>query len=134
MKPEEVSQLEIYLQKQFNLPSIEIRQTPDDEKAEVFLGQVPFGDLLRDDDEGELSYVFEQSFRLKREEALTVQKHLRMRFNNDKLELRKRPQSDGSSEVYIGSEFIAVLYREEIEDDHSYHIAMSILDIDLEDI
>ena len=134
MKPEEVDLLERYLQKRFNLPSIEIRQTPDQEKAEVFLGQVPFADLMRDDDEGELSYVFEQSFRLKREEAISVQKHLRVRFNNEQLELRKRTQSDGSAEIYIGSEFIAVLYREDMESEYSYHIAMSILDIDLEEM
>jgi len=133
VKPEEVNVLERFLRKRFNHPTIEIRQTRDEEKAEVFLGEVPFADLLRDEDEGELSYVFEQSFRLKREEAGSLQNHLRARFNNDLLEVRSRPQKDDSDEIYIVDEFVAVLYREDKGNEISYHIAMSILDIDLEE-
>jgi len=125
--------LERFLRKRFNHPTIELRQTPDDEKAEVFLGEVRFADLLRDEDEGELSYVFEQSFCLKREEAGSLQNHLRARFNNDLLEVRSRPQKDDSDEIYIVDEFVAVLYREDKGSEISYHIAMSILDIDLEE-
>ena len=134
MKPEEVNLLVRFLRKRFNQPSIELRQTPEDEKAEVFLGEVPFAELLRDEDEGELSYVFEQSFRLKRENAGSLQNELRARFNNDLLEVRSRPQKDDSDEIYIVDEFVAVLYREDMGAEISYHIAMSILDIDLEEI
>lgn len=133
MKPEEVTLLERFLRKRLNLPSIEVRQTAEDEKAEVYLGQVAFAQLLRDEDEGELSYVFEQSFRLKREDKGSLEKQLRARFNNDLLEVRSRPQKNDSDEIYIVDEFVAVLYKDEMGEEIAYHIAMSILDIDLED-
>ena len=40
-------------------------------------------------------------------------------------------QSDGSVEVYLGEEFIGVIYKDEEEGDISYDFNMSILEIDL---
>ena len=122
------------MRKRFNLAAIEVRQTPQDDKAEVYIGDAPFADLQRDEDEGELSYVLETGFRLKREDQGMLESHIRERFNIPNLEVRKRPQKDDSDELYVDDEFIAVLYHEDAGSDISYHIAMSILDFDLEDI
>ena len=55
-----------------------------------------------------------------------------MRFNMPAIEVKQRPQKKDSSEVYIGDEFIGVIYRDDEDGDLSYNFAMAILDIDLE--
>ena len=49
------------------------------------------------------------------------------------IQVRQRPQEDGSAEVYIGDEFIGVLFRDdEDEDETAYQFQMAILDFDLQ--
>ena len=48
------------------------------------------------------------------------------------IEVRARPQKADSAEVYIGDEFIGVVYRDDEDGDLSYNFTMAILDIDLE--
>ena len=64
-------------------------------------------------------------------ELARVQKYLQNKFGNQNIRLRERMQSDGSVEVYIGEEFIGVIYKDEEEDDISYDFNMSILEFDL---
>jgi hypothetical protein len=47
--------------------------------------------------------------------------------------VRARPKKDDSAEVYIGDDFVAVLFREEEDGELSYQFQMAILDVDLED-
>ena len=51
---------------------------------------------------------------------------------SDTIEVRARPQKDDSAEVYIGDEFIGVLFRDDEDGDLSYNFTMAILDIDLD--
>ena len=44
----------------------------------------------------------------------------------------QRPQKSDSAEVYIGDEFIGVIFRDDEDGDLSYNFTMAILDIDLE--
>ena len=60
-----------------------------------------------------------------------VEKDLENKFGNQNIRLRERMQSDGSVEVYLGEEFIGVIYKDEEEGDISYDFNMSILEIDL---
>ncbi len=71
---------------------------------------------------------------MKREEILKLEKYLRSVFRLDIIEVRQRPQKDDSAEVYIGDEFIGVLYRDEDDedDDQSYSFQMAILGFDLQ--
>tara|TARA_B100000287_G_scaffold330931_1_gene315688 strand:- start:349 stop:576 length:228 start_codon:yes stop_codon:yes gene_type:complete len=64
-------------------------------------------------------------------ELARVQKYLQNKFENQNIRLRERMQSDGSVEVYLGEEFIGVIYKDEEEGDVSYDFNMSILEIDL---
>ena len=64
-------------------------------------------------------------------EMARVQKYLRDKFGNDSIQLRDRPQSDGSVEVYLGDEFMGVIYKDDEEGVISYDLNMSILEIDL---
>jgi len=47
------------------------------------------------------------------------------------LQVKQRPQKDDSAEVYVGDEFIGVLFRDEEEGETAYQFQMAILDYDL---
>jgi len=64
-------------------------------------------------------------------EMARVQKYLREKFVNNDIVLKERPQSDGSVEVYLGEEFIGVIYKDNEDGDISYDFNMSILEFDL---
>ncbi len=66
------------------------------------------------------------------DEVARLQKYLRKTFKTPNLEVRARPKKNDSAEVFIGDEFIAVLFREEEEGEVSYQFQMAILDLDLE--
>ena len=69
---------------------------------------------------------------VKREELLKLEAFFRRRFNMSTISVRARPQKDDSAEVYIGDEFIGVLFRDDEDGDLSYNFTMAILDIDLD--
>lgn len=71
---------------------------------------------------------------MKKEEISKVEAYLRKTFGTKNLSIRPRPKKDDSAEVYIGEEFVAVLYREEEDGELSYQFQMAILDVDLEEI
>jgi len=67
------------------------------------------------------------------EEITKLNTYLRKLFKLPSLEVRRRPQKEDSAEVYIGDEFIGVLFRDDEDpDDISYNFQMAILDYDLE--
>jgi Protein of unknown function (DUF3126) len=70
---------------------------------------------------------------MKPDEIAKLTKFLRNKFNNPGLAVRKRPQKNDSGEVYIGEEFIGVIFRDEEDGELSYNFSMAILDFDLED-
>lgn len=65
------------------------------------------------------------------QEIARLQSYLRGRFNVPGLEVRARPNKDDSAEVYIGDEFIAVVFKDDEDGDISYDFNMAILEIDL---
>jgi len=69
---------------------------------------------------------------LKPEEIAKLTKFLRAKFVNPAILVRKRPQKDDSAEVYIGEEFIGVIFRDEEDGELSYNFNMAILEFDLE--
>jgi hypothetical protein len=70
---------------------------------------------------------------LKPDEIAKITKYLRGKFNHTGLSVRKRPQKDDSAEVYIGEEFVGVIFRDEEDGELSYNFSMAILEIDLEE-
>lgn len=67
------------------------------------------------------------------EEIVKLTNFLRTKFQLPSMSVRKRPQKEDSAEVYIGDEFIGVMYRDDEDpDDLSYSFQMAILDFDLE--
>jgi hypothetical protein len=69
---------------------------------------------------------------VKREELQKLETFFRRRFNLPTISVRARPQKQDSAEVYIGDEFIGVVFRDDEDGDLSYNFTMAILDIDLD--
>lgn len=70
---------------------------------------------------------------MKPEELAKLTKFLRAKFEMPSISVKKRPQKNDSAEVYIGEEFIGVIFRDEEDGELSYNFSMAILDFDLED-
>ena len=64
------------------------------------------------------------------QDAKRIESHLRRTFGNKALSLKGRKQKD-SAEVYIGEEFIGVVYQDE-DEDGSFMFEMAILSEDLD--
>ncbi|ADH89322.1 conserved hypothetical protein [Ancylobacter novellus DSM 506] len=62
-----------------------------------------------------------------------VQTYMRRLFSNTQLRVVARPKKKDSAEVYLGEEFIGVLFEDKEDGDLSYNFQMAILDTDLED-
>jgi Protein of unknown function (DUF3126) len=67
-----------------------------------------------------------------RDEILKLERYLKSVFRLPDLQVKQRPQKDDSAEVFIGEEFIGVLFRDEDEGELSYQFQMAILDYDLQ--
>ncbi|MBS0533143.1 MAG: DUF3126 family protein [Proteobacteria bacterium] len=63
----------------------------------------------------------------------TLNAYLRKKFNNDKIRVVTRPKKMDSLEVYIGDDFLGVLFLEAERGRKSYIFELPILDFDLED-
>jgi hypothetical protein len=59
-----------------------------------------------------------------------VESHLRNTFGNAGITLKPRPKQKDSAEVYIGEEFIGVVYEDE-DEEGSFLFEMAILSEDL---
>jgi hypothetical protein len=70
---------------------------------------------------------------VKKEELARLQSYLRKTFGTANLTVRARPKKDDSAEVYIGDDFVAVLFREDEDGEVSYQFQMAILEMDLEE-
>ncbi len=70
---------------------------------------------------------------MKPEEIAKLTKFLRAKFELPSISVRKRPQKSDSAEVYIGEEFVGVIFRDEEDGELSYNFSMAILDFDLEE-
>ena len=67
-----------------------------------------------------------------RQEIQKLETFFRRRFNLPSIQVRQRPQKDDSAEVYIGDEFVGIVFRDDEDGDLSYNFTMAILDIDLD--
>ncbi len=63
-----------------------------------------------------------------------IEGHLRGTFANARIVLTPRPKQKDSAEVYIGEEFIGVLFVDDEDDDRSFQFQMAILEEDLADL
>jgi Protein of unknown function (DUF3126) len=66
-----------------------------------------------------------------RDEILKLERYLQRMFRMADLQVRQRPKKEDSAEVYIGEEFIGVIFRDDDEGETAYQFQMAILDYDL---
>ena len=66
------------------------------------------------------------------QEIKKLDAYLKRLFDNPRMRVVPRPKKDDSAEVYIGEEFIGVLFEDTEDDDKSYNFQMAILEDDLQ--
>ena len=66
------------------------------------------------------------------EEMMKVQTYLQQLFWNPEINVQKGTGHDATVEVYVGKEFIGVVYKNDDDGDISYDWNMSILPEDIE--
>jgi hypothetical protein len=65
------------------------------------------------------------------QEVKKLDAYLKRLFGNAQIRVVPRPKKQDSAEVYIGEEFIGVLFVDDEDDDRSYNFQMAILKDDL---
>tara|TARA_B100000927_G_C16471316_1_gene471683 strand:- start:2626 stop:2832 length:207 start_codon:yes stop_codon:yes gene_type:complete len=68
---------------------------------------------------------------MQKKEIEKLQGYLRDKFQSNVIRIVERPKKDDSMEVYVGDEFMGVIFRDDDEGEVSYSFNMAILDIDL---
>ena len=68
------------------------------------------------------------------DELTKLTRYLQIKFANPNISVRPSVSDSSMAEVYINSEFIATIYKDEDEGEISYDLNMSIIDIDINSI
>ena len=136
MDVHEVRKIDGYLKKLFGNAHIRVVPKSGD-TAEIFVGEDDLGELTVDDEEGDRSYNFRMVIQVGNDPSIqpvpTLNAYLRNKFDNEKIRVVPRPKKTDSLEVYMGEEFIAVLFLEIEKGRRSYILELPILDVDLVD-
>lgn len=138
MDVQEVKKLDAYFKRLFGNQRIRVVPKRDD-AADVFVGQEHVGALALDDDEDddERSYNFEMKITVgdASTDAPDVKKidaYLKRKFDNEHIRVVPRTRKKDSAEVYVGQEYIGVLFFDE-KDARSSYFELPILALDLDE-
>jgi hypothetical protein len=71
---------------------------------------------------------------MNKSELTRIEKYLRRLFKLEAIRVEARPRKDDSAEVFIGEEFIGVIFRDDEDEDLSYNFQMAILEFDLDEM
>jgi hypothetical protein len=66
------------------------------------------------------------------QEVKKLDAYLKKLFGNARIRVVPRPKKDDSAEVYVGDEFVGVLFVDDEDEERSYNFQMAILGSDLE--
>ena len=66
------------------------------------------------------------------QEIRKLDAYLKRLFGNARIRVVPRPKKDDSAEVYIGEEFVGVLFVDDEDAERSYNFQMAILGTDIE--
>jgi hypothetical protein len=67
-------------------------------------------------------------------EIIKLQKFLQQKFGNRAIDVRPRAKQNDSVEVYLGDEFLGLIFLDDEDGDRSYNFTMAILDVDLDEV
>jgi hypothetical protein len=135
---EEVKKLDSYLKRLFG--NLRIRVVPNKgDAADVFVGEERVGALALDDDEedDERSYNFEMKITMgdaatSSPDLKKLDAYLKRKFDNERIRVVARVKKKDSAEVYVGQEYIGVLFFDE-KDARSSFFELPILGVDLDE-
>ena len=138
MDVQEVRKLDAYLKRLFD--NARIRVVPKKStSADVFVGEERIGALSLDDDEedDERSYNFEMKITLGDASATApdirqIDAYLKRKFDNERIRVVPRMRKRDSAEVYVGQEYVGVLFFDE-KDARSSFLELPILALDLDE-
>jgi hypothetical protein len=74
----------------------------------------------------------EETYAVDVQEVRKIDAYLKKLFGNARIRVVPRPKKEDSAEVYIGEEFVGVLFVDDEDDERSYNFQMAILATDLE--
>ena len=138
MDVQEVRKLDAYFKKLFG--NSRIRVVPKkNTSADVFVGEEQVGALVldEDDEDDERSYNFEMKITLgdasaKAPDIKQLDAYLKRKFDNERVRVVPRVKKKDSAEVYVGEEYIGVLFFDE-KDARSSFFELPILALDLDE-
>ena len=138
MDVQEVRKLDAYLRRLFGNARIRVVPTKAD-AADVFVGEERIGSLVLDEDEedDERSYNFEVKITLGESAAAgpdikQLDAYLKRKFDSERIRVVPRSRKKDSAEVYVGDEYIGVLFFDE-NDARSSYFELPILALDLDE-
>src|SRR5215217_6274755 len=102
--------------------------------AEVQIAEDVVGLLTVDDEDNDRSYNLEVKFAarvLSGDETQSLENFFKSKFGNAAFRVKRPPKKRDSFEVYVGEEFIGVIYIEGEGEGRSYVLEMAILEMDL---
>jgi Protein of unknown function (DUF3126) len=133
---QQVRKLDAYLKKLFG--NARLRVVPragGNDAAEVYIGEERLGDLSLDDEDDDLSYNFRMEMDIGEgsdlDQVVRLNAYLQRKFDNETIRVVPRAKKRDSLEVYLGGEFIAVVFVDDEKRRRSYILEMPILDMDL---
>jgi hypothetical protein len=135
---QEVKKLDAYLKRLFGNARIRVVPKQND-SADVFVGEERVGalNLDEDEDDDDRSYNFEMKITLG--DATTtapdikkIDAYLKRKFDNERVRVVPRSRKTDSAEVYVGDEYIGVLFFDE-DDARSSYFELPILGLDLDE-
>jgi hypothetical protein len=137
---QEVKKLDAYLKRLFGNQRIRVvPKRGGADAADVFVGQEHVGALALDDDEDddERSYNFEMKITLgdastTAPDVKRLDAYLKRKFDNEHIRVVPRSRKKDSAEVYVGQEYIGVLFFDE-KDARSSYFELPILALDLDE-
>ena len=137
MDVQEIKKLDAYLKRLFGNPRIRVVPKKNT-SADVFVGEEQVGALVldEDDEDDERSYNFEMKITLgdasaKAPDIKQLDAYLKRKFDNERVRVVPRVKKKDSAEVYVGEEYIGVLFFDE-KDARSSYFELPILALDLD--
>lgn len=125
----EIEKVQNYLRRLFGNPEISLTpRMQREDMAEVYINGDLNGMLSLDTEDGDRSYNLQIG--VPEREFGPAQEWLKRVLRNPRIKVLARPKKKDSAEVFIGEEFIAVLFLE--DGGKSFAFQMAILDTDVE--
>jgi hypothetical protein len=135
---QELRKLDAYLKRLFGNARIRVVPKHGD-AADVFVGEERIGLLVLDEDEedDDRSYNFEMKITLgdasvTAPDVKKLDAYLKRKFDNERIRVVPRVRKKDSAEVYVGEEYIGVVFFDE-KDARSSYFELPILALDLDE-